>query len=827
MPAHTMKLKLLTYVLCIPAFFTGSFKLSAQDTVPDCQQSRYRAITDQAVHVSQASILRSDTIDILNYSLSLNITDFVSDTIRGNAFITFHPKMNGVRSISLDLLHFKIDSVKLGSISLQYTYNDTLLISLFPSSLQSTDTTSIGVFYHGKPLTDASGLGGFYFQSGYAYNLGVGISANPHNFGRAWYPCFDNFVERATYVFAISTNGGKIAYCNGLLQKDTTDALGLRTRTWVQHKTMPSYLASVAIAQYVQVNMLFNSLSGPMPVILNTLASDTVNLKSSFLHLPNAFAGFETRYGPYRWDRVGYSLVPFTGGAMEHATNIAYPLLAANGSLTYEASIMAHELSHHWFGDLVTCSSEGDMWLNEGWATYSQSIFTENVYGAAAYLKAVRANHENVLHYANWKEGGFLSVSGVPHAYTYGDHVYLKGADVAHTLRSYLGDSLFFSSLHYHLSKSAFSAVSSIDFRDNLIAASGQNNLLNFFNDWVFSPGWPHFSIDSMQILPVSGSYRIRVFIRQRLHGAPHYYTGVPLEITFKNSIWQSQTISTSVSGAQTVVSCTLPFKPDYAGLNLASGISDAITSDAQVLKSTAAVFNTTSNGRMQVTPTNAAISSDSAWIRVEHHYVAPDAIKAAGQRMLISMEHYWSVDGIFPPTFTAKALISYDGRSTILSGGSGCEDNMLLSSNNLEDSIVLLFRDSPAQDWQQEPNIVKTMGSLTDRYGTISILNLRKGEYALALKGFTTGMADPKKENAALRVYPNPSADGFYVEAGGAEYSKRVVRISDSRGRLISEEQVSGPLFHIASSSWAPGMYFLSLYEGDLPLGHAKLLVK
>jgi hypothetical protein len=821
-----MKLNTFAYVLCLPILFLSSFILSAQDTIPGCMQSRCAVTTNQPARASQASILRSDTIDILNYALNLNITDFVSDTIRGNARITFHPKMNGARSISLDLLHFKIDSVKLGSTSLLYTYNDTLLISVFPAALQSTDTESIGVFYHGKPLKDASGLGGFYFQSGYAYNLGVGISANPHNFGRAWYPCFDNFVERATYLFNISTSAGKIAYCNGLLQKDTADATGLRTRTWVQNKTMPSYLASVAIAQYVQVNMLFNSLSGPVPVILNTLASDTVNLKSSFLHLPNAFAGYENRYGPYRWDRVGYSLVPFTSGAMEHATNIAYPVLAANGSLTYEAAIMAHELSHHWFGDLVTCSSEGDMWLNEGWATYSQYIFTENVYGSAAYLKAVRANHENVLHYANWKEGGFLPVSGIPHAYTYGDHVYLKGADVAHTLRSYLGDSLFFSALKYHLNKNAFTAVSSTDFRDNLIAASGQNNLLDFFNDWVFSPGWPHFSIDSFLVSQIGASYRVSIYIRQRLHGAPHYYTGVPLEVTFKSNAWQSQTISTSISGTQTVFSYTLPFKPDYAGLNLTSRISDAITSDTQVLNSTAAVFNTTSNGRMQVTPTDAAISSDSAWIRVEHHYVAPDAIKAAGQHMLISMEHYWSVDGIFPPTFTAKALISYDGRSTILSGGSGCEDNMLLSSNNLEDSIVLLFRGSPAQDWQQEPNIVKTMGSLTDRYGTISILNLHKGEYALALKGFTTGIPDQKKGGTVLNVYPNPSSNGFYVEAGGTEHSKKLVRICDSRGRLISEEQVSGPVFYVPSSSWAPGMYFLSLYEGNLPLGHAKLLV-
>ncbi len=143
--------------------------------------------------------LRSDTIDVLHENISLSIIDFIKDTIRGNTAIKFTPKINGQNHIMLDLLKMKIDSITCLNQKLTYIYNDTLLNVNLPGIFNNTDTLTAIVYYHGIPLADPSGWGGFSFSSGYAYNLGVGFSPNFHSFGRCWFPCFDNFLERCTF----------------------------------------------------------------------------------------------------------------------------------------------------------------------------------------------------------------------------------------------------------------------------------------------------------------------------------------------------------------------------------------------------------------------------------------------------------------------------------------------------------------------------------------------------------------------------------------------------------------------------------------------------
>ncbi len=226
---------------------------------------------------AQSANLRSDTIDVLNYNISLNITDFTNKIISGKTEIKFSPKLNNINKLSLDLLKLTVDSVKFAGSNLSYSYNDTLLRVNLPASYNPTDTILIKVFYHGTPQGDITGWGGFYFQNGFAYNLGVGFGAIPHNYGRVWFPCFDNFVERSTYEFNITTNNGKIAYCNGYLAHDTTDASGNRTRRWIMPNTIPSYLASVSVGSYTQISQTYNGLNGTIPIFIAALAGDTIN----------------------------------------------------------------------------------------------------------------------------------------------------------------------------------------------------------------------------------------------------------------------------------------------------------------------------------------------------------------------------------------------------------------------------------------------------------------------------------------------------------------------------------------------------------------------
>ncbi len=749
---------------------------------------------------------RSDTINILNYTLNLTIIDFTNKKISGNTVIKFTPKINGVDKINLDLLKLTVDSIKQNNTLLSYSFNDTLLSVSLLSALNNTDTSEVTVYYQGTPKADAS-WGGFYFQSGYAYNLGVGFDAEPHNFGRVWFPCFDNFVERSTYEFNIKTNAGKIAYCNGTLTSDTTDASSNRYRKWLMNKEIPTYLACVAVSNYTQVNQTFNGINGTTPIVLAALASDTTNVKNSFVNLKNALSIYEDRYGPYLWDKVGYAMVPFAAGAMEHATLIAYPRTFADGTLSYQ-DIMAHELSHHWFGDLATCETAGDMWLNEGMATYSEYVFIEGMNGNNAYKSAIRTLHEDLIHYTHIRNGGYLPISPVSSANTYdSDLVYGKGADVAHSLRGYMGDTAFFDGLKYHLTNNQYKDVNSYKFRDNLAASSGQN-LTDFFNDWVFKPGWANFSVDSFTVIPNASNYDVTVYIKQKLDGATSYYNNVPLEITFKDAAWNEVTKKMIVSGNTSSAMFTIPISPIMAMLNKEEKISDASLYASKTLKTTGNHFNLNMYERMRLT---VKTISDSAFIRITHNYGAPDAMKDVSKNYRLSNYRSWKVDGILPFNFDATAVMYFDGRN-ITSGGGGNLDNDLFTIST--DSIILLYRKNAGYDWTEFPQYKRTKtGTGNSKYGYMTLDTLMLGEYTFA-NGVSTVLVNTneiEKQNK-FSIYPNPSNNQLTIE-GELLLASQII-VTDINGKEIKREQIkrANRKHNISTQNLSNGIYFITI---------------
>ncbi len=790
-----------------------------------CQQKKNHKHPTKALSndiLPQASNFRSDTVDILNYTINLNITDFTTNVIKGNTAVKFAPKINGVNKLNLDLLELIIDSIKQNTSVLSYTYNDTLLSVNLLSTVNIGDTSTVIVYYHGTPQGDASGWGGFYFQSGYAYNLGVGFAANPHVYGRVWFPCFDNFVERSTYEFNITSNGGKVAYCNGYLASDTIDGGGDRTRRWIMNEEIPTYLASVAVANYTHVNQAFNGINGTIPIMLTALPADTINMKNSFLNLNTALSTFENHFGPYMWNRVGFCLVPFNSGAMEHATNIAYPKATANGTLTYQ-TLFAHELSHHWFGDLATCRTAEDMWLNEGWARYCEFLFSEALYGYNNYISAVRSNHEDNLHFNIVKEGN-LSLSNIPHAYTYGDHVYNKGADVAHSLRGYMGDSLFFYSVKTYLSQNNYKDVSSTDFMNALTAASGMD-MTYFFNDWVFNPGWCHFSIDSFVVVPQGINYDVTVYLKQKLTSAPNYYQQVPLNITFKSNNFIENTQRVVMSGANASFTLSVPFNPVFVAVNMDEKIAHAVAPEYKVIKTGGA--HNFPNAKMNLTVTSI---TDSAFVRIEHNYTAPDTFKVAGMGYHLSPNRYWKVDGILPSVFKARATMAYDGRTSAFSGNYWL-DNLLI--NAPEDSLVLLYRRDAASDWNLYPYYTKNyLGSNTDKRGTVTIDTLQLGEYVFAMRDNTVGILESKiNSEKTIVLYPNPAKDEIKVDIKKLDLNtseKLNYSLLDITGKvvLVGKITTNQHLITIDLTHLNNGIYFINLDKNRNVIAKEKFVI-
>lgn len=762
--------------------------------------------------------LRSDTINVLKYTLNLTMTDSTS----GNAIIRFTPKMNNLKTLSLDLLQLHIDSIVMFNKQVSYTYNYTLIIINFPAIENIGDTTDVTVYYHGMPQRDKSGLGGFYHGSNYNFNLGVGWDAVPHNFGRVWFPCFDNFETRTQYEFNITSDTGYAAYCNGYLAKDTTNG-GLRTRTWIMNDKIPSYLACAAVSQYTEIDETYKG-KDTIPVIIAALPADTANVRKSFVHLFNAISIFQNLYGKYRWNKIGYSMLNEGGGwviAMEHATNIGYPSVLADGSLNYEARPMAHELSHHWFGDLVTCSDAEQMWLNEGFAQYNQFAFVQYLYGDSAYHYNARTNHEYNLHYTYVLDHGYWAIGNVPQSWTYGSTTYNKGSDVVGTLRGYMGDSAFFKGLQYYLSTHEFQQVNSDTLMNSLQRYSGMN-LSYFFNDWVFNPGFPHFSIDSMTSTPSGQNFLVSVYIRQRLTAAPAYYTNVPIEITFKSSSWASYSKTITVSAHVTTYTITLPFNPIFAALNLNEKLqAEAIAPDTLIINQPGR--DSLTNSRFVI---NVKSVTDSAFLYVEHNYTAPDPVKDTALHYRISPNRFWKFSGIFPAGFSATAKLYYDGRKETNNNGGYLDTTLTLHTR---DSIILLYRKSPAYDWTEFPAYSKhNIGANSNMYGYMSLDSVPPGEFAFA-NGIShvLGIEENKASHITMNVFPNPASETVNATFNNTLPDESIY-IFDIQGNIITRYFITDSQQSIKfnSAGWNSGIYIISLRLKNKILASQKVII-
>ncbi|MDO8365665.1 MAG: M1 family aminopeptidase [Saprospiraceae bacterium] len=705
---------------------------------------------------------RSDSIDILRSNITISLMGL--PLVTGICDLGFVSKVDGIDALRLDLQGLTVVSVQ-SEIGIELTFlqvGSALHIEL-PQPLSTNDTSLVKIFYEGVPPTDASGWGGYYNTSGYTFNLGVGFAADPHSFGRAWFPCFDNFVERCAFDITILSPEGRKGFANGHLYLETNFPGGI-AHHWSIEEPIPAYLACFASGPYTSFKRNYPGVNGPIPVEVAAAPADTNKVRNSFINLPKAIEVFEDWFGPYQWNKIGYSLVPFNSGAMEHATNIAIGRAYIDGSLNYE-TLWAHELTHMWWGDLATCSTAEDMWLNEGWASYGEHLFTEKVYGQTAFRNAVRANHLNVLQNAHISEGGYRAVSGLPHSLTYGTHVYNKGASIAHNLRGYLGDSLFRVGCRAAMATTQFTDWSSADFRDKLEAATGKD-LHDFFEDWVFSGGYADYTVDSVKMIysPVDAPTIAQVFVKQKLRGAPHLHHNVPLEFTFLMSDGQRQYRSGIVSGESTLLEFQFSAwgpAPRSVFVNTDLKILQARADGEKMLKNTGPANFT--DAKFNLTVNN--LGADSVFFRVEHHFAAPDG-PGANPGGYVLTNRYWSVltaGNSFPGSFDAQAIVIYDGRGQ----GDQLDNELFAATSNLEDSVLLLYRPGAGHAWKEWPSYTKViLGSNTDSWGQLRPTHILPGEYTIG-KGVSTIATKEPSALGKIKVAPNPSAGKVRVMAG------------------------------------------------------------
>ncbi len=727
-----------------------------------------------------------DSLDILHYTLNVDISNIGSSHITGCAELQAQTQFD-ISNIYLDLFKLTVDSAFVDDTKIEFVQNDTLL-TLQNWSANTGSVLNIKVYYGGNPKKDPD-WGGFFFTNGIAFNMGVGMGDYPHSIGRYWYPCLDSFTDKATYDFYIKTSEQNNAVCGGIFIDKTIDSDNKPIYHWKLNQPIPTYLSSVAVGPFIKISDTYAGIAKDIPIEIYALSSDSAAAVNTFSKLKETAATYENLFGPYEWDRIGYVVVPFGSGAMEHATNIAYPQNSLTGSLA-NRTLAAHEFSHSWFGNQVTTATSEDMWLNEGWATYCEVLFKEFVYSKETAMNQVLSNHVFVVKNAHNADGGYYPLNQIPHNITYGKTVYDKGGDVVHSLRGYLGDSLFFKGVKYFLQEKKYGNNTSHELESLLTEGTGVD-MSGFFNNWVYQTGLPHYSVDSF----FTNGSQVTVALRQKLNHRENYGTKHRVPISLIDNSWNQFDTVLQFDGQGQSITFASPINAKVLFIDYNHTLNDATTHDVKAITQTG--YETFNNCDFKL---NTKTIQDSALVQVIYNFVLPDPFKHDMPGVVVSNYHYWKIEALVPNEFKANGIFSYTrSQNTNPDNGYTIGDN---------DTIVLLYRKNAAYDWV----IVKKGGRANLPIGYITRKNIRSGEYAL---GYWDGVTPVGiSENSVIKnlptIFPNPAKNLLHLK--WAHQFTGPITIFDLTGRTVYSKKYSKvDSISIQLNSYQKGIYYIS----------------
>ena len=814
-------MKCILALMCALMFATISVAQPTARTFNGCHHTHNksrikRALTERELQLMNESIARSDTFDILNYTINLDVSSYSSYSIKASTDIRFVARMNDLQSIQFDLMDLTVDSVSWGETPSVWSHEDAILTIPSPQMMNEGDTSVVTVYYHGDPYQDPV-WGGFYFQANYIYNLGIGLSTIPPNFGKVWYPCFDSFVERATYEYHVKSSGTFRAHCQGTFLGETVLAGDTVVRSFAFNQPIPTHLSAIAVADYQDVDYIHSGAFGDVPVRLTAKPSNSAAMQNVMVNVGGAIDALEYWYGPYIWERVGYVLT--TDGALEIPTNIAYPQFMVNESVISNNNLLSHELGHHWWGDAVTPHVHNDMWLKEGPAEYSSHLLSEWLYGEDDFIDQVKTNHLDVLRNAHIDDGGFQPLSPMPDSVIYGTHTYYKGASVMHNLRGYLGDELFRLAMTEVQANHVFEDVTPEQFRDYLEEASGAD-LHDFFDDQVFQPGFSVFVVDSFAAVQQGGDFLVNVHVQQKLRECNQYYQHVPLDVTCISANNEREEFQMDANGQFTDVQILCGFQPAMVVLNAHNRLNQARMDHEFMVYSDETLYPVLPYVDFRFSRENVV---DSTLVRVEHIWAAPDQLPLGNGIYELSNTHYYIVDGLWDEGDVYSGRINYNGSAET--------DLDYYLYNGGEYQAILVYRENSSQPWEIYPDFTLGAGSLANGDGNFVIDTLRRGQYAFANGDVFAGLTpnEPMME-INLGVFPNPASDEIQVSGqwNGSEVALFDVYSTEGRFLQRTSARIEGQFSkRIDTSSLGAGSYIVQvrLRDGSL-VGRKQFMV-
>jgi aminopeptidase N len=426
---------------------------------------------------------------VIHYRIEVSF-DEAAKSVSGRTTTTLFPLLPGLISLDFDAEKLAIRSVKMGNKPLRFELRPKKLVVMLDRPYALDDTLTLSVEYTCTPNR------GLYFvqpDSCYPDRPWQIWSQGEDMDNHFWFPCYDFPNDMATSEMIATVRSSYVALSNGRLLDVKEDRVK-KTKTfhWSQDIPHASYLISFAAGEYA----ILKDKAGDIPLEYYVYPRQVEDARICFASTPDMVKWFGEKIGyRYPWAKYAQVLIrDFVEGGME---NISASSLMDDATV-FDArarvdesptSLIAHELAHQWWGDVLTCKDWRHLWLNESFASYFDPLWHEHALGRDEFdYTMFNAQRSGINSDKHTGRKPIVSVG------SYGENIYPRGASVLHMLRFVLGDRLFWKALHHYIVKYQHTTVETNDLKVAIEEATGQN-LFWFFDQWVYRAGYPVFEL--------------------------------------------------------------------------------------------------------------------------------------------------------------------------------------------------------------------------------------------------------------------------------------------------------------------------------------------
>ena len=486
--------------------------------------------------------------DVLMYDLDIRV-DIDNKFISGSNTIKFLAN-NDFQKLQIDLFaNMKIEKIEFNGQELKYTRQFNAVFVDFPDTIKKESVRFLKVYYSGNPQSAKHPPwdGGFSWDKNTDGSPWVGVSCQGTG-ASLWWPCKDHQSdEPIEMLIRVTVPPGLMEVSNGRLKRKTTLPDGWTKFEWYVSYPINNYDATLNIAKYKSFSDFYYN-----PAYKDTLTLDYFVLPQNYEEAKKQFAQVKPMldcyykfFGEYPFVRDGYKLVETSYLGMEHQSCVAYGNKYRNGYLGYDMSgtgykfdyIIIHESAHEWWGNSITTNDIADMWIHEGFGTYSEALYIECLYGYDAYLEYINSEKKKVEN-----DEQIIGKYGLNNEGS--NDMYPKGSLLLHTIRNIINDDKKFFEIIKGIQRTfQYQTVNSSDIEKYISDKSGFD-----FSD-IFELYLRSAHIPKLSLKIAEDPWDLKITYRYTLGGRSAFkedeylenqpFFKMPLKVTLKKNVYE------------------------------------------------------------------------------------------------------------------------------------------------------------------------------------------------------------------------------------------------------------------------------------------------